>query len=152
MLRQRQSCASQGFTLIEVLITVAIIAILTAVAMPQYQDYVTRSRLANASTGLSTISAQMERYFQDNRTYGNTGSFISPCNTSAASRTFGNFVISCQTPPDNLQFTLQAVGNGPVAGFTYTINQQSVRTSTVSAAWGGATCNTKWIMKKGDSC
>jgi type IV pilus assembly protein PilE len=152
MLRQRHSTVVRGFTLVELMIVVAIVAILAAVALPQYKDYVTRSRLADASTGLSTVRAQMERYFQDNRTYGDTGSFVSPCNTSStAGRTFGDFVVSCSTTPDTTQFKLQAVGSGPVSGFTYTINQRDVRTSTVPAAWGG-TCETKWLMKKGDSC
>ncbi|MCH8856823.1 MAG: prepilin-type N-terminal cleavage/methylation domain-containing protein, partial [Proteobacteria bacterium] len=63
MPRPAHSASAQGFTLIEVMITVAIVAILAAVALPQYRDYVTRSRLADASTGLSTVRAQMERYF-----------------------------------------------------------------------------------------
>ncbi len=153
MPRHSETAAARGFTLIEVMITVAIIAILAAVALPQYRDYVTRSRLADASTGLSTVRAQMERYFQDNRTYGDTGTFVSPCNNSNASaRTFGNFVISCVSTPDNAQFRLQAVGSGPVSGFTYTINQQDVRATTALPSTWGNTCLTKWIMKKGDTC
>jgi len=145
--------ALHGFTLIELLVAVTIIGILASIAIPQYKDYVTRSRLADASTGLSTMRAQMERYFQDNRTYANSGNFVSPCNNATTSaRTFGSFVVSCTGTLDNTQFTLQALGSNQASGFTYTVNQQDVRATTaIPAAWGSA-CATKWIMKKGDTC
>lgn len=147
------SNAARGFTLIELMIAVAIIGILAAIAVPQYRDYVTRSRLADASTGLATMRAQMERYYQDNRTYADIGTFVSPCNNAtAAARTFGNFVIGCIGTLNATQFTLQAVGSGAVSGFSYTINQQELRTSTLASSWGGNTCTGKWIMKKGESC
>lgn len=149
----RAPAKHRGFTLIEVMITVAIISILAAVAIPQYKDYVTRSRLADASTGLATMRAQMERYYQDNRTYADAGTFVSPCNNSVVSaRTFGNFVISCTGTLNASEFKLQAVGSGPSTGFTYTINHQDVRATTALPTGWGAACTSKWIMKKGESC
>lgn len=147
------AATARGFTLIEVMITVVIICILAAVAMPQYKDYVTRSRLADAVTGLATMRAQMERYYQDNRTYANSGSFVSPCKSGGeAGRSFGDFVISCIGKLNDQEFTLQAKGGGPVKGFTYTINQQDVRaTKELPPNWGSR-CDSKWITKKGDSC
>jgi type IV pilus assembly protein PilE len=143
---------ARGFTLIELMIAVAIIAILAAVAMPVYTDYITRSRLADASTGLATVRAQMERHFQDNRTYATVGSFTTPCAVSNASnRTFGSFVVSCVGTPDTTTFTLQAVGSGTVSAFTYTINQNDVR-ATTAAPTGYGTCTTSWILKKGAVC
>lgn len=142
-----------GFTLIELMITVAIIGILTAVALPAYNNYVTRGRLADASTGLSTIRAQMERHYQDNRTYATVGTFVTPCaSTNAATRTFGGFVITCDATPDAQSFRLKATGTGPVSAFAYTINQLDVRATTALPAGWGSACTTKWIMKKGDSC
>lgn len=155
MLRQARSTAARGFTLIEVMITVAIVAILAAVAMPQYKDYVTRGRLADASTGLATMKAQMERYYQDNRTYASVGTFVTPCaTTDASSRTFGNFVISCSDDPapSGTVFKLVATGNGPVANFVYTIDQKDIKATTSLPTGWGSTCTSKWIMKKGDSC
>ena len=58
-----------GFTLIEVMITVAVVAILAAVAMPQYFDYVTRSRLVEAKTNLVDMRTRLEQFFLDNRAY-----------------------------------------------------------------------------------
>ena len=59
----------RGFTLIELMVTVAIIAVLAAIAVPNYRDYVTRGKLVEASAGLSDARVKMEQYFQDNRTY-----------------------------------------------------------------------------------
>lgn len=153
MPRQARSTAARGFTLIEVMITVAIVAILAAVAVPQYKDYVTRGRLADASTGLATMKAQMERYYQDNRTYASVGTFVTPCaTTDASSRTFGNFVVACNGTPTATTFELLATGNGPVANFKYSINEKDVKKTTSLPTGWGSTCDSKWIMKKGDSC
>ena len=71
--------APHGFTLIEVMITVAIVAILAAVAVPSYSAYVTRGHLADAASGLAATRAQMERHYQDNRSYATVGAFTTPC-------------------------------------------------------------------------
>ena len=144
--------ASAGFTLIEVMITVAIVGILATVAVPSYRDYVMRGHLADASNGLATVRADMERHFQDNRSYATVGTFVTPCaSTSAASRTFNLFVVSCAAAPTATAFTLQAVGSGAASGFTYTITQADVR-ATTAAATGWTTSATCWILKKGQTC
>ncbi len=143
-----------GFTLIELMIAVAIIGILAAVAIPQYRDYVTRGRLTDGVTGLSTVRAQMERHFQDNRTYATVGTFTSPCLVSP-SPVFGSFTISCTETPTGTGFTLQAVGAAPVSGFTFTVNQQGVQATSNSAARvteGWISCTSRWITKKGAAC
>lgn len=150
--RTRRLRATGGFTLIEVMITVAIVAILAAVALPSYRDYITRGHLADASNGLATIRAQMERHFQDNRSYATVGTFVTPCaSTDAAPRTFNLFVVSCSGTPTATAFTLQAVGSGAATGFTFTVNQTDVR-ATTAAATGWPTCASKWMMRKGATC
>jgi type IV pilus assembly protein PilE len=148
----RRPRAQGGFTLIEVMITVAIVAILGMVAMPSYRDYVMRGHLADASNGLAAVRADMERHFQDNRTYATVGTFVTPCaTTNAATRTFNLFVVSCVGTPTGTAFTLQAVGSGAVAGFTFTVNQTDVR-ATTAAPSGWTTCASKWLLRRGASC
>jgi type IV pilus assembly protein PilE len=142
---------SRGLTLIELMVAVAIVAILAGIAYPNYRDYVQRGHLAEASNGLATLRAQMERHFQDNRSYATVGSFTTPCAAAAPTRTFGNFVISCVGTPTDTAFTLAATGSGPVSGFTFTINQNDVR-ATTAAPSGWPTCATKWMLKKGITC
>ena len=143
--------ASAGFTLIEVMITVAIIGILAMVALPSYRDYILRGHLVDASNGLATIRAQMERHFQDNRSYATVGTFTTPCAAAAATRTFNLFVVSCSGTPTATAFTLQAVGSGNVNGFTFTITEADVR-ATAAAPTGWNTCATGWLLKKGQVC
>ncbi|MDP9993149.1 type IV pilus assembly protein PilE [Variovorax boronicumulans] len=132
-----------GFTLIEVMITVAIIGILAAVALPSYRDYVLRGRLVDAANALSIAKADMERYFQDNRTFVGAG--------ACTSSTVGSFTISCVGTPTATTYSLQAVGSGAANGFTFTINEQGVKASTVSGVAGWSGCTSSWVMKKG-SC
>ncbi|MEF8721243.1 MAG: prepilin-type N-terminal cleavage/methylation domain-containing protein [Candidatus Accumulibacter delftensis] len=68
-----------GFTLIEIMMVVIIIGILAAIAVPSYSDYLIRSRITQATAGLSERRVRMEQFFQDNHTYfGGPG-----CTTSA---------------------------------------------------------------------
>ena len=58
-----------GFTLIELMITVAVIAILAAIAIPAYGDYVRRSKITEAASSLSDMRNRLEQYFLDNRQF-----------------------------------------------------------------------------------
>lgn len=146
----------RGFTLIELIITIAIVSILTAVAIPAYTDYVVRGQLVDGTNGLAAMRTQMEQYFQDNRTYAATGTFTPPCTTGA---TYGLFGVSCTTAPTRNTYTITAVGKtgSNVAGFIFTIDQNNSRatTSLPSTAWGTASTSAPlpcWITKKGMAC
>jgi prepilin-type N-terminal cleavage/methylation domain-containing protein len=140
---------SQGFTLIELMVTVAIVAILAAIAIPNYRDYVIRGQLVDATQGLSAVRANMERYFQDNRTYLAVGAFTPPC--TAANVAYGKFNISCP-PIDATHFTAIAVGAAaPLSGFTFTVDQADTQATVVAppAPASFQSCTTAWVTKTG---
>ena len=60
---------SKGFSLIEVLMVVVILAILTAIALPSYQNYVTKSKIKEAQSNLIALSLSVEQIYQRNLTY-----------------------------------------------------------------------------------
>ncbi len=147
---------SAGFTLIEMMIVVAIIAILSAVVMPSYAGYVQRGRLTEANAKLSDLRTKMEVYFQDNRKYGTSGT---GCGVSLASSNSNYFTFTCflsndpaaTTQTDDQSFVLHAVGNAAMVGFEFTIDQSSGKqTRSFIAATGlPVAC---WKLRKGDLC
>jgi len=142
-----------GFTLIEVMIVVAIVAILATVAFPSYRAYVLRGQLVDATTLLATSSANMERYFQENRSYASVGVNNPPCSAAlpVESRTQGNFVLSCNS--DATTFTLIASGSGSTAAFVYTLDQLSRKSTAIASGPSGwNSSSTCWILKNGQTC
>lgn len=61
--------AMKGFTLIELMITVAVIGILSAIAIPSYTEYINRSRRADAQVQLQAAQMWMERFYAQNYRY-----------------------------------------------------------------------------------
>lgn len=135
--------AQQGFTLMEVLVTIVIIGILSAVALPAYSDHVTRSRTAEAFTALGAAQMNAEQFWNNNRTYaGYAGSSAFPAATPNFTYTLSNASASA--------FTVTATGRAKMAGFAYTIDQNGSRATTATPAWGtNAAC---WVDKKGGQC
>jgi type IV pilus assembly protein PilE len=136
---------SRGFTLIELMIVVAIVGILARIAYPAYTDYVRRGTLPDAFTGLSTAQVKMEQWYQDNRSYLNSGGtcgFI-PSDTKY-------FAFTCPTKTAST-YTIQAEGKSGTAayGHTYTIDHNGAKATT---SFNGATVSSKscWMSKSSD--
>ncbi|MDQ2735034.1 MAG: prepilin-type N-terminal cleavage/methylation domain-containing protein [Pseudomonadota bacterium] len=143
-----------GFTLIEVMITVAIVAILAAIALPSYSQYVQRGRITGAISNLSSMRVKMEQYFQDNRTYNNAAA--PPCGLPGTSvaplPTDPYFTFTCPVA-NATQFTILAQGIGTMAGFQYSIDQNNTHLTVAPSppGWAGAG-NTCWVIRPDGSC
>lgn len=130
----RGSGRYRGYTLVEVLIVVAIVAILGAIAYPAYTNNVLKSRRAEARSVLQDYAAKQERYFSRNNTYASS---LGALNVSAASEN-GHYTIALGTlasPLDsyNESFVLTATATGrqaedQAACHVFTIDSQGSRT------------------------
>ncbi|PXW96263.1 type IV pilus assembly protein PilE [Sphaerotilus hippei] len=138
--------AQGGFTLLELMIAVVIVAILAVVANATYREQVVRAHAADATAALSDGRHRMEQYILGQRTYVG-----GPCTTS---RTVGSFAVVCATPTASA-YTITATGSGATSGLVYSIDQNArQRTTAVPTGWpalptGGAAC---WLFRKGDTC
>jgi type IV pilus assembly protein PilE len=139
----------KGFSLIELMIVVAIIGILTAVALPGYSDYVRRGKLTEAFSELASMRVKLEQYYQDNRTYVGacTAGTVAPLPSGTK-----YFTYTCPTLSATL-FTVQATGITAegIGGFTYTIDQNNAK-STVALPSGWTTHAGCWVRTKDGTC
>jgi len=138
--------SARGFTLIEALVVMTILAIIAAIAIPNYSRYVTRSSLVEATNALSEYRVRMEQFYQDNRSYAGAGDGCGaplPANLE-------NFAVACRLAAGGQAYTATATGANVAAGFGYTINQANVRATTaLPAHWGTlpADAGTRWVTR-----
>ena len=132
-----------GFTLIEVMIVVAIIGILAAVAFPAYTDYVRRGRLPEAFTELSKQRGKLEQNFQDKKTYVGT-----ECTASGLDYKTGTyFTFHCTTANAGQTHVLTATGTGAMDGHVYTITDDSTKATTLFKGTAYTSGNACWFSK-----
>lgn len=109
-----EKCKKQfGFTLIELMITVAIVGILAAIAYPSYTDFVTRSNRSEGQGELLRFANLQEQYFVDYRTYGADLTSLGKA-TAAILTEHGHYQISVNNA-NATSFTLHATAQGSQA-------------------------------------
>lgn len=150
----------RGFTLLELMMVIVVIAILASIALPSYTDYIRRGKFTEAQSQLSDMRAKLEQYYQDNRNYGSTAATCGVAVPTGADARY--FTYTCNWLPGgtNQGYTITATGVAAegLDGIAFTVNESNTRQSTVTAATtmanAGYTAGTTacWIRKKPAQC
>lgn len=128
----------RGFTLIEMMVTVAVIAILAGIALPSYNAYITRSRIPAGLEALSSYAMRMEQAYQDSGNYGTAA-----CRLAVPAA--ANFVVTCALSGGGQGFTATATGADLLTGYTYSIDHNATRRTLAHPK--GAPAADCWSMK-----
>ena len=131
----------RGFTLIELMITVAIVAILASVALPSYQSYIAKSRRQTAQACLLERAQFMERFFTTNMTYASAA----PPNTACVTELANHYTFSFSGTPNATTYVVQAVAQGGQATrdatcATLRVNQAGTKSSLNGGGTASTTC------------
>jgi type IV pilus assembly protein PilE len=144
---------ARGFTLIELMIVVAVVAILGAIALPAYRDYIQRGKITEATSGLSELRLRAEKWFADNRSYLNAGATAVGFDTTISGSRY--FAYACpigSASATTFVCTATGVAGQGMSGFSYSIDQSNTHSSTFTGLTGWTDSATCWVTKKGDMC
>ena len=130
---------TKGFTLIELMIVVAIVAILAAIAIPNYQRYILQSHRTDAINALMDLASRESRFYTRNNAYTENMLTLGYATTPTVSIGGGRYTLSASAVPTTM-FTLSAVPAGAQTNDTcgtYTYTDLGVKRSagTLSSCW-----------------
>lgn len=125
----------KGFTLIELVITLAIFAILVVIAYPSYTKYIVSARRSDAQSALLDLAARMEQYYAENNSYAGATIGVNPAtdivNTAASAEGWYNLTVNSNAS----SYTLTATPIGAQASqdskcTSLTLNNLGIKGST----------------------
>lgn len=133
-----------GFTLIELMVTVIIVAILASIALPSYQEYTRRQRLAQVQQEMNTIAGELERFKSKNFTYSNfNASHIAHIYSTFTDTTGGGTLRVPVNPSEAEQYTITLQITNGGYGWHMTGIKTDARNYNVFMDSTGFRCKTK---------
>ena len=126
---------SQGFTLIELMVAVAIVGILAGLAWPSYRNYVMRANRSAAQQFMLDIANREEQYMLDARSYATGSTALTSLNLPVPTAVSPNYTLSVAAvtgPPVGYLITATAIGNQLTDG---NLTLSSAGTKTPTTKW-----------------
>ena len=158
---------AKGFTLIELMITVMIVAILASIALPTYNDYVLRGKFMEATGNLADLRVKMEQFYMDSRVYNLAGDLKTcgiPGGNSPTVSDGRYFTYECAPDPDKVNvlgsqayvLTAKGIPEQGLDGIWFTVNEKNGKGTQIQPAstmekrgYASAGC---WVRKKPGDC
>ena len=125
----------QGFTLIELMVAVAIVGILAGLAWPSYRNYVMRANRSAAQQFMLDIANREEQYMLDARSYATGSTALTSLNLTVPTAVSPNYTLSVAAvtgPPVGYLITATAIGNQLTDG---NLTLSSAGTKTPTTKW-----------------
>jgi type IV pilus assembly protein PilA len=135
--------AHKGFTLIELMIVVAIIGILAAIAIPAYMDYTVRSRVTEGLTAASAVKATVAENIANAGALAATGNCTGATAITAQAANSHVVTLACATTSGVITTTMDATAKSVV--FTLTPTLTAANQITWACATGGGAANFKYV-------
>ena len=157
----------KGFTLLELMIVVVVVAVLAGIALPSYSDYMLRGKFSEATGNLADLRVKMEQAYGDNRRCNDPVAGVGTCGIpggnapNVADGRYFTYVCASSTPNPigDQQYVLTANGVPAqgLGGISFTVDFRNVKSTTVTAgsdmaSKGYAGAGTCWVRKKPSDC
>lgn len=138
--KARRSCAGGGFTLIELMVSLVVVAILAAIAYPAYQDHMRKGRRAAAQAFLVDAASRQQQYLLDARTYAVGDGAIAALNLTVPADVGSYYTLAVEpgaptTPPSFRLVATPVAGSAQAPDGAITIDHEGSRTRGGNPGW-----------------